>query len=63
MEEKDLLVSCPECYVPNSVSLKGSTAVIRASLNKPGFGTFEERKVECSNCNEQYTVYLSESRE
>jgi len=61
--EIDSLVSCPECYVPNQVESGGSPESIRASLRKPGSGAFEEKKVECSNCNEKYTVYISDSRE
>ena len=60
--EEDMLVSCPECYVPNEVA-SSSRDPVRASLKKPGSGNFEERTVECSNCNERYTVYVSDSRE
>jgi len=59
---KDLLVSCPECMVPNEVKTP-SLDSIRTSLKKPGSGGFEEKTIECSNCNERYTVYLSDSRE
>jgi hypothetical protein len=60
--EEDMLVSCPECYVPNEL-VAPSLEVVRASLKKPGSGNFEEKTVECSNCNEHYTVYFSDSRE
>jgi hypothetical protein len=59
---EDLLVSCPECMVPNEVGLPPVDSV-KASLKKPASGGFEEKTVECSNCNERYTVYLSDSRE
>jgi hypothetical protein len=58
----DLLIACPECMVPNQVSPKVVDSTM-ASLNKPGSGGYLEKTVECSNCSERYTVYLSESRE
>jgi hypothetical protein len=58
---EDLLISCPECYVPNEVETL--PALSKVSLKKPGSGSYEEKTVECSNCNERYTVYISESRE
>jgi hypothetical protein len=61
--EADLQVSCPECYVPNQIESVAIPESVRASLKKPGSGSFEEKMVECSNCNEKYMVYLSESRD
>lgn len=61
--DEDLLVSCPECYVPNEVEPGPVSEAVRASLKKPGSGGFEEKMIECSNCSEKYTVYISESRE
>jgi len=61
--EEGTLVSCPECYVPNEVGSSSNDEALRASLKKPGSGSFEEKTVECSNCSERYTVYLSDSRE
>ncbi len=59
---EDLLVSCPECMVPNEVSMPSSGS-LKTTLKKPGSDDFEEKTIKCSNCNESYTVYLSDSRE
>ncbi len=61
--EEDSLVSCPECYVPNHISPQLLSESKHASLKKPGSGAFEEKTVECSNCDERFTVYVSDSRE
>lgn len=58
-EDDDLFVSCPECYVPNQINRSSPSVPATASLTRPGNGTFEEKMVECSNCSEKYTVYIS----
>jgi len=57
----DFLISCPECYVPNQIGSDDLKESINVSLKKPGAGVFEEKSVECSNCNEKYTIYISET--
>lgn len=59
----DLQISCPECYVPNQVASATKMDSTKVSLIKPGSGAFHEKMVECSNCNEKYTVYFSELRD